>query len=123
MIAGRVTDDLEPVIGLRLIGPGGLAIAVDAVVDTGFTGFLALPPRVIGALELTPVYRVAAVLADGSTIETQVYECRALWDGEERKAKVHRMEGKPLVGMSLLLGFRVAADVIHDGPVLISELP
>jgi hypothetical protein len=32
------------------------------------------------------------------------------------------MEGKPLVGMSLLLGFRLTADVVHDGRVLISEL-
>ena len=54
-------------ITLRLPGRGDLVI--DFVVDTGFTGFLTLPPPAIAALGLSFLENIPANLADDSEIE------------------------------------------------------
>ena len=45
MIEGVVNAAYEAVIRLSLRGPSGQAREIDAVIDTGFNGFLTLPPR------------------------------------------------------------------------------
>ena len=55
----------EAVITLSVQGPEGQAREVDAVVDTGFTGFLTLPPALVAELGLTFETTGHATLADG----------------------------------------------------------
>ena len=43
MIEGVVNSAYEAVIPLSLRGPAGQAQEVEAVIDTGFTGFVTLP--------------------------------------------------------------------------------
>ena len=52
MIRGAVTANREPVVRLRVRGPGGAVADVDLVVGTGFTGALVLPAAVVAALGL-----------------------------------------------------------------------
>ena len=52
MIAGVVNDALEATIRLTVRGPSRQEESVEAVMDTGFDGYLTLPPAVIAALEL-----------------------------------------------------------------------
>jgi len=40
MITGQVNSDLEPVIGLTVLGLHGEAREIEAVIDTGFSGYL-----------------------------------------------------------------------------------
>ena len=47
---------------------------------------------------------------------------RALWDGEERTARVYAIGNEPLVGMALLRGSRVTMDVAEGGAVEIEPL-
>jgi predicted aspartyl protease len=42
MITGLVNPDYEAVIRLRIQGPGGHEREIDAVIDTGFNGYLTL---------------------------------------------------------------------------------
>ena len=44
MIERSVNAAYEAVISLSLRGPSGQAQEIDAVIDTGFNGFLTLPP-------------------------------------------------------------------------------
>ena len=44
MIERSVNAAYEAVISLSLRGPSGQAQEIDAVIDTGFNGFLILPP-------------------------------------------------------------------------------
>ena len=53
MIEGFVNANYEPVVTLSLQGPSGNARDIEAVVDTGFNGFLTLPPPLVAELELT----------------------------------------------------------------------
>src|SRR5262249_59546336 len=74
VIRGTVTANREPVVRLRVRGPGGAVADVDLVVDTGFTGALVLPAAVVAALGLPWRSGGTAVLADGSTHQTGYYE-------------------------------------------------
>lgn len=66
MIGGTVNAALEAAVNLSVQGPGGQAREIEAVVDTGYGGFLTLPPVLVGELGLPFVTRGEATLADGS---------------------------------------------------------
>jgi predicted aspartyl protease len=65
---GVFTADREAVIELEVCGPAGAKLAVAAVVDTGFTGYLTFPQDVINALGLRYHSQTTALLADGSRV-------------------------------------------------------
>jgi clan AA aspartic protease len=95
---------------------------VDALIDTGFTGFLILPLSVINNLNLQLYSREEGILGDGSTRIFDVYTGLVIWDGELRQIDVNAAETTPLVGMSLLYGYRMQLDVIEGGTVTIQAL-
>ena len=74
---------LEAVVTLSLLGPAGQPREVDAVVDTGFNGYLILPPVLVADLQLPVVGDGEAVLADGSESSFDVYGVTTLWDGQQ----------------------------------------
>jgi clan AA aspartic protease len=123
VITGQITADREAVLRLVVQGPSGSELEVDAVIDTGFTEFLTLPPAIIAGLGLTFRYSTPMVLADGSTALFEVYRARVEWDGSERTVLTHEADGGALVGMSLLYGSRVTMDVVDGGPLTIEQLP
>lgn len=86
---GRVDDGgYEATLTLTVLGGRGRHVEVEATIDTGFTGALSLPPNLVEFLSLPFVARGAAVLADGSMIETRVYRARVIWHGRERVTRV-----------------------------------
>ena len=50
MIEGFVNANLEAVVAIPLQGPAGQTQEVDAVIDTGFNGYLTLPPTMVADL-------------------------------------------------------------------------
>jgi predicted aspartyl protease len=52
MIAGAVRN-LEPVIGLDVLGADHQAHFVEAVVDTGYNGYLIIPGDTLSGLQLS----------------------------------------------------------------------
>ena len=70
MIEGNVNAHLEAIVTLPLLGPAGQAREIDAVVDTGFNGYLILPSRIVVELGLPFLNISWATLADGSEAET-----------------------------------------------------
>jgi predicted aspartyl protease len=81
MISGLVTSDREAVIRVRVRGPQGDADERNAVIDAGFTDFLALPPSVIAALDLPFLAPAEATLADGTVVQLNYYQVQIVWDG------------------------------------------
>jgi predicted aspartyl protease len=49
MMTGTVNTDLEPLLRLTVRDAGGQPHDLEAVIDTGFNGFLTLPPALIAA--------------------------------------------------------------------------
>jgi predicted aspartyl protease len=66
MIAGIVNTDFEAIISLSILGSNGKIYTQDAIVDTGFNGWLSLPPDLIDRLNLKWKRRRRAILGDGS---------------------------------------------------------
>ena len=117
MIEGTVNAAYEAVVALPLRGPAGQARDVEAVVDTGFTRFLTLPPTMVAQLGLgfRGVNRVS--LADGSEATLEVYGVTVLWDGQPREVVAYASDTTPLIGMSLLHRHNLNIDVEDGGRV------
>ena len=123
MIQGTVTPDREAVISLKLRGPNGDEEEIEAIVDTGFNDYLTLPSSTLSQLALPFAAPTQGMLADGSIVSLDYYEVTVVWDNQPRKILALEAEGGPLVGMSLLYGYRLTLDAIDGGPVTIDELP
>lgn len=119
MIQGAVNAAYEAVITLSVQGPEGQAQEVDAVVDTGFTGFLTLPPALITELDLPFETTGHATLADGSEVSFDTYRVTVLWEGQLRYVLADAGNTTPLVGMSLLDMHDLSIRVRNGGQVLI----
>ncbi len=123
MIPGLVTQDREAIVQLRLRGPQGQEIDVDAVLDTGFTEYLTLPRAETTALGLRRLFTDKLTLADGSVVSIDLYDCIVDWDGQSRTVVVHCLDGKPLLGMSLLQDHLLSMAVVDGGAVTINAIP
>ncbi len=84
MIEGFVNANLEAVVTIPLQGPAGRTREVDAVIDTGFNGYLTLPAMLVADFGLPVVGDAEAVLADGSQAVFDVYGVTVLWNGQAR---------------------------------------
>ena len=82
MITETVNADYEAVIRLFVQGPAGPAREVDAIIDTGFNGFLTLPPALVTALGLMRRSRGRVLLTNGSEEVFDIYGVTVLWDGQ-----------------------------------------
>jgi clan AA aspartic protease len=122
MITGAVRSD-EARIRLKVIGWRGREQEVEAVIDSGYTGALTLPPAVIASLSLRWRSVNRATLADGSTCVFQVYVGKVMWDGKVRRILVDEADTDPLVGMRLLRGHELKMQVRSRGKVTIKRLP
>ena len=119
MIRGAVNDAYEAVISLTVQGPSGQTREVQAVIDTGFTGFLSLPSALVTELELPFLTNESAMLADGSLMRFNVHDATALWDGQPRRVYAHLADATPLVGMRMLDRHNLSIDVEDGGSVAI----
>src|SRR5262245_19920043 len=123
MIRGMVTAEHEVIIQVSLRGPTGRVLHVQAVVDTGFSGHLSLTPASIAQLRLRWDRSAEVVLADGSESAVEIYEGTVLWDGGSLSVPVQEVDADPLVGMALLQGYELKAEVRSGGKVTIKRLP
>lgn len=123
MIVGVVTDDRQAIIHLTVRGPVGQQHQTEAIIDTGFDGWLSLPSPLIAQLGLVWRQRGRALLADGRESVFDIYEATVVWDGLARRIPVDEAETTPLVGMSLLEGCELSIQVRAAGSVSIRALP
>ncbi len=121
MMQGIVDQNCEATIRL-VVGNADSQRQTNAVIDRGFTGFLTLPLSVLTSLNLRAYRREAGTLGDGSSCIFDVYSGFVIWDGAFRRIDVNAAETVPLVGMSLLYGYRVQFDTIEGGAVTIPSL-
>ena len=87
---------------------------VEAVIDTGFTGFPTVTPALAGELGLDLPGTSRATLADGSEVTFPSYSVAVLWDGQASYVEADAAETTPLVGMRLLDGHSLYIE-LEDG--------
>jgi clan AA aspartic protease len=119
MISGTVTADREAIVDVTILAADGRRVTLSAVMDTGFTGYLALPSEMMKDLMLPYMATRPATLADGTRVYLSVSEALVDWDGRLRDIQVLEAEGGPLVGMSLLYGSLITIHAVDGGKVTI----
>ncbi|MEH1784735.1 MAG: clan AA aspartic protease [Nostoc sp.] len=121
MIHGTVVG-LQARMSVIILPPEGSGVEIECVIDTGFEGFLTLPPSVIAALGLPYLININANLANNSTVETDVYLATVIWNSVERNIAALAMGRRPLIGTALLEDYHLSIDFCEGGTVLVDEI-
>jgi clan AA aspartic protease len=122
MITGVVNGDYEPILRISIDSNNGELYERDAVVDTGFNGWLSLPPDLVVILELPWQRRGRAILADGSESIFDIYEATILWDGQPVTLPIDEADSYPLIGMSLMDGYELTIQIVDSGTVTLKKI-
>ena len=117
-VRGQVNGRGEAVVPLRVRRPAGTAtIVVSSILDTGFTGALALPAATIATLGLSRQSSRSARLGDGTVRQLDLYAAEVEWAGSWRLILVHQVGRDALIGTRLLSGHRSTIDWVPGGAV------
>ena len=123
MITGVVNARHEATIRLSVHHANGQEQEVEAILDTGFSGSLTLPPAIIAAFGLPWRTRGTVILANGSEDQFDIYAAIIRWNGTLRNILVEAADTDSLVGMALFTGYDVHLQVVEGGHVIIEALP
>ena len=122
MIEGVVNATYEAVVSLSLRGAEDRTRDIEAVVDTGYSGFLTVPPALVAELGLPFAYVGRAFLANDEEVEFDVYHVTVLWDGHLREIRADATGSTHLLGMSLLDAHSLYVEVADGGRVVIQPV-
>jgi len=122
MITGVINADREAMLRVAVQGMVGTQ-EFEAVIDTGFNGYLTLSSAEIAVLGLLFHSQSFVTWGDGSNIILRQFEAVIDWNEQNRDVLVLETEGGPLVGMALLYGFDVWLRILDGGNVKIEAIP
>jgi clan AA aspartic protease len=129
-LRGSLDDHYSPVVTIAVSAPSGPSEFVDALIDTGFTGFIQLPERRARELGLTPRAVSETQYADGRIDTVPLAWAKVALGPDVREGFVHLQRGndEAIIGVDLLRVFRkIFVFAIVDGLVLLvdtlAELP
>jgi clan AA aspartic protease len=122
MIYGRLAGGKAtvPVI-FRL--PEQPDFSLDFVIDTGFNGYLTLPPQALNAMNFTPRANTPARLADGSQVLLSIHLATIVWDNVEKIVPILASGNKPLLGTAMMKGYHLEIDFEDNGLVSLEQIP
>ena len=119
MIVGRLNQDLDPLVAISIADSRGSFRSLEAVLDTGFGGYLTLPERAIQRLGLELAGERRITLGTGESRMVNAYSAVVSWIEQRRDVIVFESASETLLGMALLRGYRVSLDVREDGEVVV----
>ena len=124
MLNGSISAAKQATTTVTIVGPTGLQQSVEVVRDTGFTGFLTLPPRLIVSLLLIYDRARTLTLANNMSYRFASYVgAEVVLGGQRYPVRVLMKEGHLLLGMALLEGHRLCLDITAGGEVRLEPLP
>lgn len=121
-MTGVVNANLEATLGIRVAGSSESALDIACIIDTGFSGALTLPNRLVAALDLEWLSIQNVELADGRVTPCDVYLAAVEWNEQRAWIEVDEAETDPLIGMALLLGFEINIQVRQGGTERVTPL-
>ena len=113
MVEGRVNKFREPVIRIGLLGRTG--IKVNAIIDTGFNGYVSVPTGLIRRLGWERVASETYELASGEEMVSDTYLGAAKISG--RVKQILAVAGSPrevLIGTRLMDGMELRVNFVSD---------
>ena len=125
VLAGRVepVNILEARITVAVAGPSMEFWEVEAVIDTGFSGWLTLPEVAVRELDLQIYRRRRVRIADNRVTWMLTYRAVSQWQGRQIDILVHQTENpRPLLGTAMLEHCRLTVDMQEGGPVAVTPL-
>ncbi len=124
MLRGWVNEQGEPRVELVIdLGPAGGHVVTDAVIDTGFNGYLSVPLVLLASANWELLGFEEYELASGEVVSEPVYWGRVRLAGEERPVyAVATRASDVLVGTGMLRGMVLTVD-FGAGTVLIERSP
>jgi clan AA aspartic protease len=121
MIVGELTPGNDIFIVVTVQNDEGEQQTLDLLLDTGFSGHLALPLTVVHSLGLQQSDWESAMLADGRVTQFPVYEITVLWHDEERLVTALAGEDIALLGVAMLRGSVTTLEFVDSNTVTIEE--
>ena len=100
MISGHIDDDLQAIVPLVVLHKGKTE-TIEFLVDTGFTGFLALPPSLVRKLGLSVIDIQRGMTADGRVGYFETVDVCILWHDQPKVLRAQVLD-EPLIGTRLL---------------------
>ncbi|MEG4320377.1 MULTISPECIES: aspartyl protease [unclassified Microcoleus] len=112
MIEGRFGDQDELFFEIELIADNGLELPVDALLDTGFSGWLAMDVQDLEGLDWTYLKQEKMCTAKGE-FYFELYAGKVRIDEQEFDIPVHVGDGVPefLIGRQWLKTRRLVVDM------------
>ncbi|WP_377478934.1 MAG: aspartyl protease [Microcoleus anatoxicus] len=112
MIEGTFGDRDELFFEVDLIADNGLELPVDALLDTGFSGWLAMDEQDLEGLDWIYIRRQEMRTARGE-FDFDLYAGKIRIDNQEFDIPVHVGDGVPevLIGRQLLKNRRLVVDI------------
>lgn len=111
MIKGYVDDNLQSKIPLALIDENDQASAIEAVVDSGFSGHLCVSIYALNKIGLKFRRMEKFELGDGKIVEQKVFWGQLVFDGEKKFVTVIVSESHDtLIGAALLANKKLEID-------------
>lgn len=122
MIIATVDAGLNAIVNIALLGRNGRRQTVEAVIDTGFDGYLTLPYRVVALLEFPWVRSQSVILGDGNPQLCDVYDGEIARNNQLRSIEIEAANTQPLIGMALMRGYDLNIEVFEGGAVSLQPL-
>jgi clan AA aspartic protease len=123
MMQGIVDQNCEAMIRLVVGDTRDRRLVIDALIDTGVTGFLTLPKSMVTQFGLSAYSREEGTLGDGSRRIFDIYSGVVIWEDQSIPIDINGSEATPLVGMGLLYGCQLKIDVVVGGKVTVEIIP
>ena len=120
MRVGHVTANGRARVRISVMGIAGANEEIDALLDTGFNGALALSSEQIAALGLNQRSKTRIVLASGERRHVPTYRATIRF-GTKKQTVLVAEAGEPLVGMALLWGYDLHIQCADGGDVVVEE--
>ncbi len=113
MIVGEVDDKAQLYFEIGLIGADGDIICVNALLDTGFTGWLAIDKQDAESLDWSFTENTFAMITANGTTDFNVYAGKVIFDGQE--VNIYALGGEEIheiiIGVQWLKTNRLVVDL------------
>ncbi|MDJ1172348.1 aspartyl protease [Roseofilum sp. BLCC_M154] len=110
---GSLGENNELLFEIRLVTTDGIDFTIDAMLDTGFSGWLTLDIQDLDGLDVQYIGTQNMQLATGEEVEFNLYTGSIYFDRQEVNIIIHAALGIPqvLLGRQLLINRLLVVDI------------